>query len=131
MGREAPTRTALSMSLLGTAGATVTGLDSDVERVLDLAGILAFAISGGLTAVRKEFDVVGVVALCLVTALGGGILRDLLLGDTPPVALARHELPRGAARGGRARVAVPSAPSSGICAARQCCSTPRVSVCSP
>ena len=75
------------MSLLGAAGASVTGLDTDIERVLDLGGILVFAISGGLTAVRKEYDVVGVVALSLVTALGGGILRDLLLGDTPPVAL--------------------------------------------
>ncbi|HEX4982526.1 MAG TPA: TRIC cation channel family protein, partial [Ilumatobacteraceae bacterium] len=75
------------MSLLCAASASVTGLDTDVERVLDLGGILVFAISGGLTAVRKEYDVVGVVALSLVTALGGGILRDLLLGDTPPVAL--------------------------------------------
>jgi uncharacterized membrane protein YeiH len=75
------------MSLLGAASESVTGLDTDVERVLDLGGILVFAISGGLTAVRKEYDVVGVVALSLVTALGGGILRDLLLGDTPPVAL--------------------------------------------
>lgn len=75
------------MSLLGAAGGSVTGLDTDVERLLDLGGILVFAISGGLTAVRKGYDVVGVVALSLVTALGGGILRDLLLGDTPPVAL--------------------------------------------
>ena len=75
------------MSLLGATSASVTGLDSDIERVLDLGGILVFAISGGLTAVRKEYDVVGVVALSLVTALGGGILRDLLLGDTPPGAL--------------------------------------------
>lgn len=75
------------MSLLAAASAGVTGLDADVERVLDLGGILVFAMSGGLTAVRKGYDVVGVVALSLATALGGGILRDLLLGDTPPVAL--------------------------------------------
>ncbi len=63
------------------------GLDPSVEQVLDLLGIFVFAISGGLTAVRKRFDLVGVIALAAITALGGGMLRDLLLGDTPPPAL--------------------------------------------
>ena len=45
-----------------------------------------FAVSGGLLAVRKGFEIVGVVALSLVTALGGGIVRDLLLGAVPPTA---------------------------------------------
>ncbi|MEZ5374979.1 MAG: trimeric intracellular cation channel family protein [Acidimicrobiales bacterium] len=63
------------------------GLDPSVEQLIDLLGIFVFAVSGGLTAVRKRFDVVGVIALAAITALGGGLLRDVLLGDTPPPAL--------------------------------------------
>lgn len=55
----------------------------------DLVGIFAFAISGALMAVRKDFDIVGLVILAVITALGGGVLRDLILGDTPPVAFTR------------------------------------------
>ncbi len=62
-------------------------IDPSIERVLDLIGIFVFAVSGGLVAVRKHFDVVGVIALASVTALGGGLIRDALLGDTPPPAL--------------------------------------------
>lgn len=63
-----------------------TGLEPRLERSLDLIGVFTFAISGGLLAVRKGFEVVGVTSLALVTALGGGVLRDVTLGDTPPVA---------------------------------------------
>jgi uncharacterized membrane protein YeiH len=45
-----------------------------------------FAVSGGLLGVRKGFEVVGVTSLALVTALGGGVVRDLVLGATPPTA---------------------------------------------
>lgn len=52
--------------------------------LLDLAGVLAFALDGALTAIRTaRVDIVGVLALGVVTALGGGIIRDLLLGVTP------------------------------------------------
>ena len=66
---------------------TVTGLDLTFERALDLAGVFAFALSGAQLAVQKRFDVVGIAALAMATALGGGMTRDLLLGDAPPVAL--------------------------------------------
>lgn len=56
------------------------------ERALELLGLFVFAISGGMLAVRKGFEVVGVASLALVTALGGGIARDLVLGDIPPIA---------------------------------------------
>ena len=59
--------------------------------VLDLVGIFAFGISGALMAIRRDFDVVGIAILALVTALGGGIIRDLVLGDTPPPAFTRWE----------------------------------------
>ena len=54
---------------------------------LDLMGVFVFALSGALLAVRKRFDVFGVAVLALAAALGGGILRDLLIGAIPPVAL--------------------------------------------
>jgi uncharacterized membrane protein YeiH len=55
--------------------------------VLDLVGIFVFAISGGLVAVRKGLDVFGVLVLAGTTGLGGGFLRDVLIGATPPDAL--------------------------------------------
>jgi uncharacterized membrane protein YeiH len=56
--------------------------------VLDLAGIFVFGVSGALVAVRKELDVFGVVMLAACTGLGGGFIRDVLIGATPPAALA-------------------------------------------
>lgn len=56
--------------------------------VLDLTGIFVFAISGALVAVRKDLDAFGVLVLAGTTGLGGGFLRDVLLGATPPAALA-------------------------------------------
>ena len=55
--------------------------------VLDLVGIFVFAISGALVAVRKDLDVFGVLILAGTTGLGGGFLRDVLIGATPPTAL--------------------------------------------
>jgi uncharacterized membrane protein YeiH len=55
---------------------------------LDLLGIFVFAISGALVAVRKEYDVFGVLVLGAATGLGGGFLRDVLIDATPPAALA-------------------------------------------
>ncbi|MGO1942179.1 MAG: trimeric intracellular cation channel family protein [Yaniella sp.] len=53
--------------------------------VLDLLGTFAFALNGGLTAVRvARVDIVGVLTLGMITAMGGGIIRDILLGDVPP-----------------------------------------------
>lgn len=49
----------------------------------DLAGTFVFAISGVLTAIDKKFDVVGTMIIGLVTAVGGGTLRDILIGQTP------------------------------------------------
>ncbi|MDE3722877.1 trimeric intracellular cation channel family protein [Nocardiopsis sp. N85] len=55
-----------------------------VLLILDLVGIFAFAVDGALTAIRTaRVDIVGVLVLGVVTAIGGGILRDVLLGVTP------------------------------------------------
>ena len=53
----------------------------------DLAGIVVFAATGALVAVRKELDVFGASGLGLITGLGGGVVRDVLIGDVPPTAL--------------------------------------------
>lgn len=66
---------------------SVTGLDDPVALAFDLVGVLAFALSGAQLAAQKRFDVVGIAALATVTALGGGMTRDVLLGDLPPAAL--------------------------------------------
>ncbi|MBM7771699.1 putative membrane protein YeiH [Actinokineospora baliensis] len=55
--------------------------------VLELIGLAVFAASGALAAVRARLDVFGVVVLGLTTALGGGIIRDVLLGIHPPTSL--------------------------------------------
>ena len=57
-------------------------------RVLDLVGTFVFAISGAMLAVRKGMDLFGVLVLAFVTAVSGGIARDVLLGALPPAAIA-------------------------------------------
>ena len=58
---------------------------SPVLLALDLAGTFAFALNGALTAVRSvQLDIVGVVTLGMTTALGGGIIRDVLIDHLPP-----------------------------------------------
>ncbi|MER6528749.1 trimeric intracellular cation channel family protein [Streptomyces sp. NPDC001508] len=57
-----------------------------VQHTIDVVGIFVFAISGALLAVRKNFDVFGIAVLAEVTALGGGLFRDLVIGAVPPAA---------------------------------------------
>ncbi|WP_327369994.1 trimeric intracellular cation channel family protein [Streptomyces sp. NBC_01217] len=57
-----------------------------VQHALDIVGIFVFAISGALLAVRKNFDVFGIAVLAEVTALGGGLFRDIVIGAVPPAA---------------------------------------------
>ncbi|MDT0275927.1 trimeric intracellular cation channel family protein [Blastococcus goldschmidtiae] len=69
--------------------------------VLDLLGTFAFALNGALTAVRAaNLDIVGIVTLGMVTALGGGILRDIMLGDLPPATFSDWRYLAVAAAGG-------------------------------
>ncbi|MHA6784350.1 trimeric intracellular cation channel family protein [Pseudonocardia saturnea] len=60
---------------------------SGVLIALDLLGVAVFAASGALAAVHARLDVFGVMVLAAVTALGGGVVRDVLLGVTPPSTL--------------------------------------------
>ena len=60
---------------------------STVEFALNLIGLFAFALSGAMLAVRQQFDLVGMAVLASITALGGGIIRDAMMGDLPVAAL--------------------------------------------
>lgn len=55
----------------------------DIIYFFDLAGTFVFAISGALTAIQRKLDVFGSAVIALVTALGGGTLRDILIGRQP------------------------------------------------
>jgi uncharacterized membrane protein YeiH len=55
--------------------------------IVDLAGTLLFAIEGASAAITGKLDLLGLMVLAFATALGGGIIRDVLLGATPPNAL--------------------------------------------
>jgi len=58
-----------------------------VFRLIDLVGVLLNGVLGGIIARRKRFDLVGFSILAITSALGGGMLRDIMLGAGPPVAL--------------------------------------------
>lgn len=53
--------------------------------IFDIIGTIAFAISGAAVAIEKKMDLLGVIILGIVTAVGGGIIRDITLGITPPL----------------------------------------------
>lgn len=52
--------------------------------IFELLGTIAFAISGAMEGIRHKMDLFGVAMLGLVTSIGGGVLRDVVIGDTPP-----------------------------------------------
>ncbi len=62
-------------------------MDEPFILILNLAGTFAFGLSGGILAVRKKMDLFGVLVLSVATGLGGGFMRDLILGRTPPTML--------------------------------------------
>ena len=58
--------------------------ETTIIYIMELIGTIAFAISGALIAVRRSLDLFGVVLVGSITAVGGGIMRDLFLGKFPP-----------------------------------------------
>ncbi len=58
---------------------------------LELIGTAAFAVSGALVGIAKRMDIFGVCILGMTTALGGGMIRDVVLGMTPPAAFSSPE----------------------------------------
>lgn len=60
-----------------------------MEFALDLIGTVAFAWSGALLGIRRSMDLFGIIVLGVVTAVGGGALRDVMVGVIPPTSLVR------------------------------------------
>ncbi len=56
-----------------------------VYTVLEIIGVISFSLSGAIMAIDRENDFIGVVFLAIITSFGGGMLRDLFIGNTPPV----------------------------------------------
>ncbi|WNZ86504.1 MULTISPECIES: trimeric intracellular cation channel family protein [Pseudomonas] len=72
------------------------GRKSRVERIVlvaDLAGTAVFAVEGAIAAMRSQLDLLGVMVIAFIVALGGGVTRDLLIGATPPNAVADWRYP--------------------------------------
>lgn len=57
----------------------------NLTLLVELVGTVAFAASGAMVGIRKKMDILGVCVLALCVAIGGGVIRDLILGSTPPV----------------------------------------------
>jgi uncharacterized membrane protein YeiH len=74
--------------------------DANLQLALDLVGVFVFALTGGLVAVKKRLDLFGVLVLAATAALGGGVMRDLLIGVTPPVGISDWRLVGAAALAG-------------------------------
>lgn len=69
------------------AVAAVSGAGTTLQLTLELSGTFVFGLNGALTAMEAEnLDIVGVVVLAVITALGGGVIRDVLIGSLPPAA---------------------------------------------
>lgn len=60
-------------------------MSDTIFLIFELMGTVAFAVSGAMNALQKKMDIFGVAILGLTTAVGGGVIRDLLLGLTPPM----------------------------------------------
>jgi len=62
----------------------------NIQLVVEVLGTIAFAISGAMLAIDRKMDAFGVLVLGLVTALGGGFMRDVVLGIVPPSMFTNH-----------------------------------------
>ena len=59
----------------------------DLWNLFEIAGTVSFAVSGAIVGMVKNMDVFGITVLAVLTAVGGGMIRDVLAGYTPPMAL--------------------------------------------
>ncbi len=59
-------------------------MTSTIMLIIENVGIIAFAISGAVVAARKDMDIFGINLLAMATATGGGLVRDLIINNTPP-----------------------------------------------
>ena len=71
-------------------------INTSLLFAMELIGTIAFAFSGALVGIRKKLDLLGVIVLAVITATGGGMFRDILIGNVPP-ALFRNPFYAGVA----------------------------------
>ena len=64
---------------------------TEIIKIMEIIGTIAFALSGSLVAIGSGLDIFGVTFLACITAFGGGVVRDLLLGILPPVIFTSFE----------------------------------------
>jgi uncharacterized membrane protein YeiH len=65
----------------------------NISSIIEISGTIAFAISGAFSAMQKRMDIFGVIIMGFVTAIGGGTIRDILIGDTPVSWMRDYKLP--------------------------------------
>ena len=65
----------------------------NISAIIEISGTVAFAISGAFSAMQKRLDVFGVLIMGFVTAIGGGTIRDVLIGDIPVAWMRDYETP--------------------------------------
>lgn len=58
-----------------------------IISILEVIGTIAFSVSGAVVGIKKKMDILGVTTLGVITAIGGGIIRDIIIGVVPPNAL--------------------------------------------
>ena len=59
-------------------------MSENLLLIFELIGTVAFAASGAMVGISKKMDIFGITVLGIVTSVGGGVIRDLVLGNTPP-----------------------------------------------
>lgn len=59
-------------------------MNSGLITIIESIGIIAFAVTGAIVAIKKGFDIFGIIVLGVITAVGGGAIRDIILGIEPP-----------------------------------------------
>jgi len=64
----------------------------NISPAIEIAGTVAFAVSGAYAAIQKRLDVFGVLIMGFVTAIGGGTIRDVMIGDTPVAWMRDYQL---------------------------------------
>jgi len=69
--------------LNGFYGNAMENYNISTSEIIEVIGTIAFAISGTFNAMQRKLDPFGVLIIAFVTAIGGGTVRDLLIGDTP------------------------------------------------
>lgn len=64
-------------------------ISSTVVSIMEIIGTIAFAASGAMVGIKRNMDIFGMCVLGIITAVGGGLLRDMMAG-VPPMIFVKH-----------------------------------------